>query len=110
MIGTPLLPTEAEQRVLRAIEALIDRDGMAPTVRQLAAHCGYANHGMVAALIDRLEERGWLSRTPGRARGLVLLRRLPRPGIAGDVVTLPATEYYALLAAAGSAAAPAGGR
>ena len=91
-------PTSRQQDMLRAIAQLQDRHGTAPSVRDLGDHLGIRNPSTVHYMLDRLAERGWLQRTPGIARGLVLLRRLPEPGREGDVVTLPVQEYDELLA------------
>lgn len=92
--------TEAQTRILRAVQQISDETGRAPTVLQLASACGYASTNTVHLLLDRLVERGWVRRTPGLKRGLELLRRLPEPGTEGEVVTMPADEYRHLLAQA----------
>ena len=77
--GMPLGLTRHEARTLRAIQNL-QRGPVAPSYREIGAAVGVA-HSRVAAIIAQLESKGWLARSPYRARSLRLLATLPPVGL-----------------------------
>lgn len=68
----PTVLTPGERRALAAVDAFIAANGYAPTCRDLAdaleSWPSYAGR-----MLDTLAAKGAIRRTPGRARGLVVL-------------------------------------
>ena len=58
--------------VYNFIEHYIQQHGYAPSLREIAMGC-YLGTSSVLRHLDKLEAWGWISREPGRARGMVLL-------------------------------------
>ena len=87
--GRPIIEsiTASQQRLLIAIESHIEHEGKSPTLRELAVRLeqGVAS---IYKLIQRLERNGYLSRTVGKSRGLVVLRSSTEPTTAG-MVSIP---------------------
>jgi repressor LexA len=78
--------TEAQEKALKAIRAFVDRKGFPPTVMELADHLDMASasaHELVSALV----EKGFLRRTPRKARSLEIVRQPPVP--ASDLRPVP---------------------
>lgn len=78
--------TVAQEKALKAIRAFVDRNGFPPTVMELADHLGMASasaHELVSALV----EKGFLRRTPRKARSLEIVRQPPVP--ASDLRPVP---------------------
>ena len=73
--GRPVIVTltAPQQRLLIAIEAYVTREGLSPTLRELADELdqGVAS---IYKLVQRLERNGFLRRTPGKSRSLTVLR------------------------------------
>ena len=73
--GRPIVETltAPQQRLLNAIEAHIAREGMSPTLRELAEQLdqGVAS---IYKLIQRLERNGYVGRMAGKSRSLTVLR------------------------------------
>lgn len=73
--GRPMIETltPPQQRLLGAIEAYISREGLSPTLRELADELG---HGVanVYKLVQRLERNGYIGRSAGKSRSLTVLR------------------------------------
>ena len=65
--------TPAQERVLKAIETHIAREGMSPTIREIAdrLELGVAS---VFKLVERLERNGYVGRSSGKSRSLTVLR------------------------------------
>ncbi|MBI5190798.1 MAG: transcriptional repressor LexA [Nitrospirae bacterium] len=69
--------TKRQREILAFMEAEIERRGIPPTVREVAARFGIASPNGVACHIKALEAKGYLRREPGISRGVSL------PGGAG---------------------------
>lgn len=70
-------------------------DNPRASVRQMALALDIPNHSRVQALLDRLEERGWIARTKHVRGSLRILRRAPvrlRPVPIANVPARPATS------------------
>lgn len=67
------MPTDRERQVLAFVAARIHDRGEAPTIREIAAACGFASANGAAAAVGRLVERGLLRRERRRPRGLDVL-------------------------------------
>lgn len=64
-----------DKLVLRFIVRYIDRMERPPTVREIMAGTGlYASTSPVAATLRKLEEFGYIERTPGISRGIKIVK------------------------------------
>ena len=66
--------TPRQRDALAFLCAEIGREGVAPTVREIAAALNLHSTGRVSLLLRGLEERGFIRRLPGRARAIEVLR------------------------------------
>jgi repressor LexA len=64
--------TDRERAVYDFVRAYTRRHGMAPKLREIAAHLGIASRGVVHRYLRALEAEGLLAITPDRARGIRL--------------------------------------
>lgn len=76
--------TPAQRRVLEFIRDFTAREGMPPTVREVAAGLGFASSNAVACHLARLHRKGFLTHRPRHSRGIgvigegaVASRRVP---------------------------------
>jgi repressor LexA len=67
--------TERQRDVLGFIESELDRNGVAPTLREIAEKFGFASTASAQKHIALLERKGYLRREKHQKRGLVLARR-----------------------------------
>lgn len=65
-----------QKAVLSAIEVYIQRYDRPPTVREIARDASIRSLSHVAFLLDRLEQRGYITRDHGVSRGIHLTHRL----------------------------------
>ena len=70
--------TERQQEILDFIREQQDLRGMTPTTAEIMEHFGFASPNAVTSHLQALERKGALRREPNKARGLVLVDRLPR--------------------------------
>jgi len=63
--------TERQQQVLDFIHAYQGEQGVAPSLREIQAHFGFASPFAVQRHVDALTEKGALRRLAGKARGLL---------------------------------------
>lgn len=75
--------TKKEAAALEAIQSFVRRNGFAPTIRELAAVLKYSSSSTVHALIDRLREKGYLSKTDAGPRTMRVLEDMQPPVPAG---------------------------
>lgn len=87
--GRPMLQglTEPQKRLLQALESYIARNGISPTMRELAAEVGHGVAG-VFKQIQRLERNGYVSRTAGKSRSLKVIRSANEEAVQG-LVAIP---------------------
>jgi repressor LexA len=69
-----------QRRMYEYILECQQRDSSTPTIRDIGAALGIASPSNVDYHLKALEERGYLSRSPGRSRSIRLLRR-PERGV-----------------------------
>ena len=69
--------TEKQENILEFLEEFQQRNGMPPTLMELAQEFGI-NHATASTHLRALERKGYLSRT-SKARGLTLKRRASKP-------------------------------
>ena len=67
--------TERQRDVLDFIESELDRNGVAPTLREISEKFGFASTASAQKHIALLERKGFLRREKHQKRGLVLARR-----------------------------------
>jgi len=65
--------TEKQKQVLGWIAESIDKTGSAPTVRELQAKIGCAAPMGVVAHLNALENKGYIRRSAGKARGIMVV-------------------------------------
>jgi repressor LexA len=87
--GRPIVETltAPQQRVLDAIEAHINREGMSPTLRELADELGQGV-ASIYKLVQRLERNGYVGRSAGKSRSLTVLRSAGESQLVG-LVSIP---------------------
>ncbi|MFP4614706.1 MAG: transcriptional repressor LexA [Thiohalorhabdus sp.] len=73
--------TPRQREILELIRAAVARDGVAPTLEELARDAGLASKATVHKHLAALEAAGAIRTRPGRARGLELVDGAP-PGLA----------------------------
>jgi len=69
--------TERQRDVLEFIESELDRNGVAPTLREISEKFGFASTASAQKHIALLERKGYLRREKHQKRGLVLVDRPP---------------------------------
>jgi SOS-response transcriptional repressor LexA len=60
--------------VYKFIQDYIHQEGIAPSIREIAEGC-YLGRSTVQRHLDRLASWGWIIQRPGRARGIVVVKR-----------------------------------
>lgn len=80
--------TARQRLALSIIARHIDDRGMAPTYAEIADALGAASATSAVHLVESLEEKGYVRRSPGRARSLRVLRERDGPG-RDDVMRIP---------------------
>lgn len=65
--------TEKQKKVLGWIKESIEKTGQAPTVRELQKKIGCSAPMGVVSHLKALENKGYIRRLPGKARGIVLV-------------------------------------
>lgn len=70
--------TKRQLECMQVLQELTDQGGPAPSYDDLARELDIAHRSGIAALIARLQERGYV-RKDGKARGVTILRRVPMP-------------------------------
>ncbi len=78
--------TKTQQKTLREIQKFIDQSGFPPTVDELADRLKLTK-ATVHGSIDRLIQKGFLRRTPGKARSIEIRRSATASVI--DMVAIP---------------------
>ena len=76
--AAPEALTETQAHVMRTLQDAIDeRDGVAPSIRELMRLVGVRSTGALHRHLEILEERGWIALARRRARAISIKRRLP---------------------------------
>jgi repressor LexA len=70
--------TAQQRKAMLFIEAEVARGGIAPSVKELAAHMRYRSMNHAHKLLLGLEERGFIRRLPHRARAIEVVRPVSR--------------------------------
>ena len=87
--GRPFVETitPAQERLLEVIEAHIAREGISPTMRELADQLGQGVANIFKS-IQRLERNGFIARSTGKSRSLTVLRSAADSKLVG-LVSIP---------------------
>jgi SOS-response transcriptional repressor LexA len=64
--------TERQAKVLAFIRSYIERKGFSPCYEEIVEGCDFASKQQVHDVVLALEERGYLTRVPARARSIKL--------------------------------------
>jgi len=89
-LGLPL--TERQRQVLDFIRSSLGDRGIAPTLREIAEHFGFASTASAQKHVDELEKKGWLIRRKHRRRGLVPVED---DTASGETMELPLLGFVA---------------
>lgn len=83
-LAAPLPLTPKQLAVLQIIVEWGDTYGTSPTYLELAEELDAPGRGQIHRYVSQLCSKGWLERTPSRARCLRVLHRPPMPDF-GDI-------------------------
>ncbi|NNF03702.1 MAG: hypothetical protein HKN17_04470 [Rhodothermales bacterium] len=83
--------TSRQRLALSVIARYIDDRGIAPTYAEIADALGAASATSAVHLVESLEEKGYVRRTPGRARSLRVIRDSDTPG-RDEVIRIPRAD------------------
>lgn len=67
-----------EQELLDFLESYFSEKGYSPSIRLIREAMGYRSNSPVQVYLERLEEKGYILREPGKARAIQLLTRTIR--------------------------------
>jgi repressor LexA len=71
--------TRQQRKALLFIEAELERTGgVAPSVREIAAHFNYRSWSQARRLLIGLDQRGFIRRQPGKHRAIEVTRPVSR--------------------------------
>ena len=79
--------TKAQRRVLDFIQSEIDAGRPVPTLREIAARCGFKAHRAAAAHLEALKHKGFIQSEPGKARSLRVISLLAK--LRSRIVDIP---------------------
>lgn len=85
----PLSLTPLQLHAMQVLAELMDTTAVAPSLDDLAAELGLRGKSGALRLLRGLEERGWIARTPHRARAITILHRPPMPDFDVTFVLAP---------------------
>ena len=69
-------------QLLQIIKSSIRANGYAPAYADMAEALGISSRGAVCAMIDRLEQRGFITRAKGAARSITIV---PQSGLSPEL-------------------------
>jgi repressor LexA len=84
--------SDRQQKILAFLGDYVEENGYPPSIREIGAAAGISSTSVVSYNLQRLEERGYISRDRDVSRGLKLtaMAALARPEMeAGEIVRLP---------------------
>jgi len=76
--------TDREREVYDFVSAYTRRHGVAPKLKEIAAHLGIASRGVVHRYLRAIEEKGLIAIEPEVARGVRLAHAPRKSGVAGE--------------------------
>lgn len=94
--------TACQRSVLTFIKGYIEKEGLAPSYTEIAAHMGVESKSSVHRVVRGLEERGHIRRMPNRSRSITLIGNkgeadVPR-GRSAEVIIQPKVSDAAFIA------------
>ncbi len=70
--------TPGERRVYEFVRRQLRRQSCAPSLREIAVHCGFKSQASVSSYLDSLQQKGLVSRERGKERTIRLARQPTR--------------------------------
>jgi len=64
-----------QRKMYDSIVRAIQINGMPPTIRELLRGLGFSSNAPVDYHLNELERKGWITRIPGKSRGIQLIKR-----------------------------------
>lgn len=77
--------TAGQKRVLDFVVHQVAETGLAPTQNEVREHFGWSSVGTVAKHLKKLEEKGYVRRTPRATRGIAVVAEEDRLFLAPDL-------------------------
>ncbi len=71
--------TRKQADLLRFIEDFTAREGISPSFQEMASGLGYVSKCRIFNMLDSLERRGFVTRTPHLARSVLITRNVKPP-------------------------------
>jgi repressor LexA len=71
--------TLCQQQMMQIIQELFDANGIAPSYKEMSHELGLRSRASVHRVVMALEERGYITRLPHRARTIAIRQRVPMP-------------------------------
>lgn len=89
--------TKNQARVFEFIKQQIEHENRTPTIREIGDHLGIKSPNGVAGLLNKIEEKGMITRARNRARSIQLTEKSSSSGLpmVGSVTAGPLTETFA---------------
>ena len=77
--------TPHQAKLMLFVQRYIDQHkGVSPSYTEMTTFCGLASKSGVNRMLNSLEKRGFISRFPGLARAITVLKRVPDPHSSPD--------------------------
>jgi repressor LexA len=81
--------TRRQKEILDFVKRFQEREGVAPTHREICEHFGFSSYGTAYKHLRLLREKGLIDRMPHQRRGMVLTAEAADAGADGSVRELP---------------------
>ncbi len=81
--------TETQKAILEFVQEFQQRQGIAPTHREICERFGYSSYGTVYKHLKLLAEKGYLRRDWNQKRGMELLRAIPGSAFLANETEVP---------------------
>lgn len=81
-------------KIYDCIVRSIQTQGMPPTNRELGRELGISSTGHIDHHLDELEKKGWITRIPGKSRGIKLTKRATGISIKGAIAAGAPLDIY----------------
>lgn len=90
------LLTPKQMAMYQFIRQFLAREGIAPTLQQIADGLGTRSRGVVHRTLQKLQEKGYITIEPGRKRGIRVVENIVVPSslmpVAGEIMAGPPTQ------------------
>lgn len=71
----PAKATERQRELLEVVSEYRARNGLSPTLREIGDAMGISSTNGVGQILKALEKKGYITRTPGRSRSILLTEK-----------------------------------